>query len=87
MTAAPARPEGFAFSTMFPLGEDTTPYRKLDIGGVSTIEVDGKRVLKVKPGDADRAGPRRLPRRLPPAAPGPPAAARQDPEGPRGQRE
>jgi fumarate hydratase class I len=47
--AAPARPEGFAFSTMFPLGEDTTPYRKLDIGGVSTIEVEGKRVLKVKP--------------------------------------
>ncbi|CAH0226958.1 fumarate hydratase [Roseomonas sp. CECT 9278] len=46
----PARPEGFAFSTMFPLGADTTPYRKLDIGGVTTIEVDGRRVLKVKPG-------------------------------------
>jgi fumarate hydratase class I len=45
----PARPEGFAFSTMFPLGEDTTPYRKLDIAGVSTIEVEGRRVLKVKP--------------------------------------
>ncbi|HUW79550.1 MAG TPA: fumarate hydratase [Acidocella sp.] len=32
---------------MFPLGEDNTPWRKLDIAGVSTIEVDGKTVLKV----------------------------------------
>ncbi len=47
--AAPARPAGFNYSPMFPLGEDTTPYRKLDIEGVSTIEVDGKRVLKIKP--------------------------------------
>ncbi len=47
--AAPARPAGYQFSTMFPLGEDTTPYRKLDIAGVSVIEVEGKRVLKVKP--------------------------------------
>jgi len=45
--AAPARPDSFRYSPMFPLGEDTTPYRKLDIGGVSTIEVEGKRVLKV----------------------------------------
>ncbi|MEO3472695.1 fumarate hydratase [Roseomonas sp. CAU 1739] len=47
--ASPARPEGYRFSTMFPLGEDATPYRKLDIGGVSVIEVDGRKVLKVKP--------------------------------------
>ncbi len=47
--AAPARPAGFRYSPMFPLAEDTTPYRRLDIGGVSTIEVDGRRVLKVKP--------------------------------------
>ncbi len=40
---------GFTFSTMFPLGEDTTPYRKLEIGGVSTIEVEGRRVLKIEP--------------------------------------
>jgi fumarate hydratase, class I len=45
----PARPENFLFSTMFPLGEDKTPYRKLDIKGVSTIEVEGKRVLKIAP--------------------------------------
>ena len=47
--ASPARPEGYRFSTMFPLGEDATPYRKLDIGGVSVIEVEGRNVLKVKP--------------------------------------
>ncbi|TDH60555.1 fumarate hydratase [Dankookia rubra] len=34
---------------MFPLAEDTTPYRRLPIGGVSTIEVEGRTVLKVSP--------------------------------------
>ena len=48
--AQPTRPENFHFSTMFPLGDDPTPFRKLDIDGVSTIEVEGKRVLKVAPG-------------------------------------
>jgi fumarate hydratase class I len=38
---------GFKFSTMFPLNADSTPYRKLDIAGVSAIEVEGKRVLKI----------------------------------------
>ena len=47
--AAPARPESFRYSPMFPLGADTTPWRKLPIDGVSTIQVDGKTVLKVKP--------------------------------------
>ena len=42
--AAPAsapqgRPPGFAYSPMYPLGADNTPYRKLDIAGVSTVEV------------------------------------------------
>ncbi len=32
---------------MFPLGEDKTVWRKLDISGVSTIEVAGKKVLKI----------------------------------------
>jgi fumarate hydratase, class I len=41
---------GFAYSPMFPLGADATPYRRLDLGGVSTIEVAGKRVLVVQPG-------------------------------------
>jgi fumarate hydratase class I len=47
--AAPARPESFRFTPMFPLGEDRTSYRKLDIGGVSTLEVAGRRVLTVRP--------------------------------------
>ncbi|MBY0339002.1 MAG: fumarate hydratase [Acetobacteraceae bacterium] len=42
-----ARPANFAYSPMFPLGPDETPYRKLPIEGVTTIEVEGKRVLKV----------------------------------------
>ncbi len=46
---APARPEGFLYSPMFPLGEDSTRYRKLDIAGVSTTQVDGQTVLKVSP--------------------------------------
>jgi fumarate hydratase class I len=48
--AGPAgRPQGFTYSPMYPLGADATPWRKLDIAGVSTVEVDGKRVLKVTP--------------------------------------
>jgi len=43
------RSEGFLFSPIFPLAEDTTPYRKLDIGGVSTIEADGRTILRIKP--------------------------------------
>jgi fumarate hydratase class I len=47
--AAPARPDSFRFSPMFPLGPDTTPWRRLDIGGVSTLDVGGRRVLRVTP--------------------------------------
>ncbi len=47
--AAPARPAGFAYSPMFPLGPDTTPWRKLDIAGIGTAQCDGRTVLKVKP--------------------------------------
>ncbi len=43
------RPDNFHYAPMFPLGHDATPYRKLDIDGVSTIEVEGKTVLKVTP--------------------------------------
>ena len=45
----PTRPSGFRYSPMFPLAADATPYRRLPIEGVSTIEVEGKRVLKVTP--------------------------------------
>ena len=50
MNAPLKRSPGFNFSPMFPLGEDDTAYRKLDIAGVSTIEVEGKTVLKVTEG-------------------------------------
>ncbi len=46
---APTRPAGFRYSPMFPLGPDTTPWRKLDIAGVSTVQCDGRTVLKIKP--------------------------------------
>jgi fumarate hydratase class I len=49
MNAEPKFSPGFSYSPMFPLGEDTTVWRKLDIEGVSTIEVEGKRVLKISP--------------------------------------
>ncbi len=39
--------KGFLYSPMFPLGEDLTPWRRLPIEGVSTVEVEGKRVVKV----------------------------------------
>jgi fumarate hydratase, class I len=42
-----ARPSGFLFSTMFPLGDDTTPWKKLDIAGVRTVTCDGQTVLRV----------------------------------------
>jgi fumarate hydratase class I len=46
---APPRPEGFRYSPMFPLGPDATPWRKLDIPGVSTLVVDDRTVVKVTP--------------------------------------
>ncbi len=44
-----SRPSNFLYAPMFPLGDDATPWRKLDLGGVSTIEVEGHTVLKVAP--------------------------------------
>ncbi len=46
---AQARPAGFRFAPMFPLGDMGTPWRKLDIAGVSTSTCDGHTVLRVKP--------------------------------------
>jgi fumarate hydratase class I len=39
----------FVFQEMFPLGEDDTPYRKLDAGGVSVGRFEGQDLLKVDP--------------------------------------
>jgi fumarate hydratase class I len=39
----------FAYQEMFPLGDDTTPYRKLTSEGVRVIEAAGRRFLQVDP--------------------------------------
>ena len=55
MDALPPRTPGsapgkdFAYTPMFPLGADDTPWRKLDIAGVSTSVCDGRTVLRIKP--------------------------------------
>lgn len=45
----PARPtpKPFAYGPMFPLGEAGTPWRKLDIQGVSVTQCNGRQVLTV----------------------------------------
>lgn len=49
MNALPPRPANFLYAPMFPLGPDPTPWRKLDIEGVSVSSWDGQTVLRVKP--------------------------------------
>ncbi|HYZ34528.1 MAG TPA: fumarate hydratase [Crenalkalicoccus sp.] len=46
---SPARPAGFLYSPMFPLAPDTTPYRRLEVEGVSTARCDGRTILKIAP--------------------------------------
>lgn len=43
-----ATPE-FVYQDPFPLGEDTTNYRLVSTEGVSVVEFEGKKVLKVTP--------------------------------------
>ena len=43
------RPANFLYSPMFPLGDSNTPWRKLDIAGVSTSTCDGQTVLRIRP--------------------------------------
>ena len=49
MNAPMPRPSGFAYSPMFPLGPDRTPWRKLDTAGVSTASCAGRTVLRLGP--------------------------------------
>jgi fumarate hydratase class I len=49
MNVALSRPSNFLYAPMFPLGPDETPWRKLDIAGISTVTCDGQTVLKVSP--------------------------------------
>jgi fumarate hydratase class I len=43
------RPSDFLYAPMFPLGDDSTPWRRIDSNGVSTATYDGKTVLKIRP--------------------------------------
>ncbi len=49
MNAPMARPSGFLYSPMFPLGPDQTTWKKLPIEGVSSFTCDGRNVLRVAP--------------------------------------
>ncbi len=49
MDQAEQRPSNFLYAPMFPLGPDTTPWRKLPIEGIRTITVEGKTVLRIAP--------------------------------------
>ncbi len=45
---APRSP-GFAYAPMFPLGEHATPWKQLDLPGLSTVTCDGRSVLRLQP--------------------------------------
>ncbi len=49
LSPSQARPADFLYSSMFPLGPSDTPWRKLDIAGVSSAVCDGQTVLRVRP--------------------------------------
>jgi fumarate hydratase class I len=49
MDSPTQRPASFAYSPIFPLGPDTTTWRKLPVDGVRTITVEGKTVLRIAP--------------------------------------
>jgi fumarate hydratase class I len=49
MNAPLPRPSGFAYAPMFLLAPDPTPWRKLDIAGVSIVQADGRAILKIDP--------------------------------------
>ena len=49
MQAPQARPAAFQYTPMFPLGDDATPWRRLDIAGIATLDCAGRSVLTVAP--------------------------------------
>ena len=49
MDSLPPRTAGFTYAPMFPVGERNTPWRKLDVAGVSTATCDGQTVLRIQP--------------------------------------
>ena len=55
---APVTPPipAYRHTPLFPLGKDTTPYRKLDVSGVRVEKVLGRDVLVVPSARAEGAG-------------------------------
>ncbi len=49
MNAIPPRPSNFLYEPMFPLGPDPTPWRKLELDGVTTAQFEGRTILKIAP--------------------------------------
>ena len=51
MDALPHRPQprDFAYTPMFPLGPDDTPWRRLAIDGVGTTQCEGRTILRIRP--------------------------------------
>ncbi|GAN76772.1 fumarate hydratase [Acidisphaera rubrifaciens] len=49
MNAPLPRPTGFLYAPMFPLGPDATPYKRLPIEGVRTLDCNGRQMLSVSP--------------------------------------
>jgi fumarate hydratase class I len=50
MNAPMKRPSSFLCAPMFPLGPGDTPWKKLDIAGVSVSSCDGRSVLRIEAG-------------------------------------
>jgi fumarate hydratase class I len=46
---AATRPKNFLYSPMFPLGHDDTPWRRLDLAGLSTSVCGGRTIVHVAP--------------------------------------
>ncbi len=86
ITPPPAVPP-YHHTPLFPLGPDKTPYRKLEVGGVTVEKVDGQGHAGGRARGAARAGRGRLHRHQSSAAPGAPQAAARHPRRPGGVRQ
>src|SRR5689334_11772456 len=49
MNAPAPRPPSFAYTAMFPLGPDRTPWTRLPLGGARRVDCDGSSILRIAP--------------------------------------
>jgi fumarate hydratase class I len=49
MNAPMPRPSNFLYAPMYPLGPDRTPWKKLEIAGLTTATCDGRTILRISP--------------------------------------